>query len=133
MSATSKRELAVIPITPNEDHTGKEGYAVVASSGKAALSTAANDDMLGVILDGEPTTGKSSVAIAGGNLGPVRVKLHSTPGTVVLGTRLQLHTDGTFKADLATGARTVCARALESGAASELIEAVLLPPTIYAA
>lgn len=131
MSSLLKRETAIIPVTPNEDHTGKEGYAVIAASGKAALSTAANDDLLGVLLDGEPATGKSSVAVAGGNVGTVRVKLHSTPGTVVLGTRLQLHTNGTFKADLATGARTVCARALESGAANELIEAVLLPPVIY--
>jgi hypothetical protein len=120
-------------MTPNEDHTGKEGYAVKAASGKAALCTAANDNALGVILDGEGTPGKSSIAILGGNCGVVRVKLAAAPGTVVAGTYLQLHTDGSFKADLGAGnARAVCARALESGVANEQIEAVLLNVTIGA-
>jgi hypothetical protein len=130
MSAQFKRNVAVIPMTPNEDHTGKEGYAVKVSSGKAALVTGDTDTPLGVILDGETTAGKSAVAVADACAGTVRVKLDATPGTVAIGTYLTITSTGTFKAAVST--KTQCARALESGAANELIEAVLHRPVAAA-
>jgi hypothetical protein len=130
MSALFKRETAVIPMTPNEDQTGKEGYAVKVSSGKAALVTADTDIPLGLILDGEATTGKSAVAVCDACAGTVRVKLDGTPGTVAAGTYLTISSTGTFKA--AVSGKTQCARALEAGAANELIEAVLHRPVAAA-
>ncbi len=130
MSALFKRATAVLPFTPNEDHTGKEGYAVKASSGKAALVTADTDVPLGIILDGETTSGRSAVAVCDAGGGTVRVKLDGTPGTVAVGTYLTISATGTFKA--AVSGKTQCARALEAGAANELVEAVLHRPVTAA-
>ena len=126
MSARFTRENVILPMTPNETHVGKEGYAVKVSSGKAALVTGDTDTPIGVILDGEDTAEKSSIAVCEGCSGTVRVKLNGTPGTVNIGTYLTIASDGTFKA--AVSNKTQCARALETGAAGELIEAVLHRP-----
>lgn len=123
------RSNAILPIEPNETHVDKEGYAVKASSGKAALLTGATDLPIGVILEGSATTGKSSVALcAGGLKGTIRVKLGASPGTVALGTNLQVESGGTFIADAGSGSRVVCAQACESGSAGEFVEAVLFKP-----
>lgn len=117
----------VLPFTPTADHTDKRGYFVINSSGDAALSSAATDVPLGVIVDGQPTTGKDSVAMSG--TGAIaKVKCHSTVGTVNPGTYLILHTDGTVKADSGSGNRVQVARAVEAGANSALIDAVLINP-----
>ena len=59
----------------------------------------------------------------------------TTAGAIVKGSLLQLHTNGTFKLDLATGARVVCAQALEAKAAEgQLLKARLLSTAlVYAA
>jgi hypothetical protein len=120
------RSNAIIPITPAADHTGKEGYAVVIVDGKSSIVTSNTAAPIGVITEGADTTGKDSVALIGGGLaGTVKVKLGTSPGTVVLGTYLEIKADGAFKADAGTSG-TVCALALETGAAGELIEAALL-------
>lgn len=128
------RGNAIIPLTPAADHTDKEGYFVELSSGNAAIVNATTDIPLGVILEGRPTTGKDSIAISAGGLsGTVKVKVKgSSPGTIALGTLLQLHSDGTVLADAGTGARVLVAQALEAGAADELIEAVLFKPVVFA-
>lgn len=129
MSALFKRTLAVLPLAANEDHTGKEGYVVKVISGKAALVTnGATDQPLGIILDGASASGKSSVAVCDACPGTVRVKLDATPGTIAIGTYLVPTNTGTVKADPGTGSRMVFARALESGSANELIEAILFHP-----
>jgi len=124
------RENAVIILTPTSDHTGKEGYFVdVDATEKAALIDATTDLPFGVILEGATTAGKSAIAAAaGGFKGTVRVKLGAAPGTVRAGVLLQTNNDGTVRADAGTGARVLTAQALESGAAGELIEAVLFKP-----
>jgi hypothetical protein len=58
----------------------------------------------------------------------VKVKLHSTAGTVVPGTFLCLHTDGTVLADAGSGARVQVARAVETGVNSQLLDAILINP-----
>jgi hypothetical protein len=65
----------------------------------------------------------------------VEAKLHSTAGVIVKGSRLQLHTDGTLKLDLTTGARYVVAIAQEAKASeSQLIKVRLLSdPLVFAA
>jgi hypothetical protein len=124
------RENAVITLAPSTDHTGKEGYLVdVDATEKASLIDATADLPFGVILEGATTSGKSAIAVAaGGFKGTVRLKLGTTPGTVKAGVLLQTNNDGTVRADAGTGARVLTAQALESGAAGELIEAVLFKP-----
>jgi hypothetical protein len=124
------RTNAVIPCTPAADYTGLEGYFVKAtgSGDTVTLCTGVTDSPLGVITEAPTDTGKLSVAILGGGLaGTVKVKVTATsPGTIVFGSPLELAAeDGTVK--LGTGgASTVVAKALEAGAAGELIEAILL-------
>lgn len=122
------RDTAIIALTPTADHTGKEGYFVENSSGSAAICNAATDIPLGVITEGFPTTGKSSIALpAFGGL--VKVKVTDTsPGTITLGTYLTVKSDGTVQADAGSGSRVRVARACESGAAGELISAYLMEP-----
>ncbi|MBI3986976.1 MAG: hypothetical protein HY343_08660 [Lentisphaerae bacterium] len=122
------RDKAIVALTPAADHSEKEGYAVTNALGVATVSAAATDVPFGLILDGEDTDGKDSVAVFGGNVGPCKVKLS---GTVAEGDTIQLHTDGTFIVDAAAGARVVCGRMLEAGVATELREAVLFTPVKY--
>lgn len=122
------RDNAILPFTPAADYTGYEGYFVKPSGAAVTLCTTTTDSPLGVITEGMPTTGKCSVAIIGGGLaGTVKVKVTATsPGSIVMGSHLELAAeDGTVK--LATGGgATVVAVALEAGSAGELIEASLL-------
>lgn len=120
-------------MTPNETHVDKEGYFVKSSSaGVAALCTAATDIPVGCIVEGEATTGLSSIAVCdAGEI--VRVKVHSSTGTIIAGTYLTVTSTGTVIADAGSGNRVRVARALESGAANELIEAVLIYPLAIAA
>lgn len=121
------RENAIIPLTPAADYTGYEGYFVKAAGSTVTLCTGTTDSPLGVITSEAAATGKVSVAIIGAGLaGTVKVKVTaSSPGSIVLGSPLELAAeDGTVKLGTGGGA-TVVATAMETGAAGELIEAVL--------
>lgn len=124
------QDHGVIALTPTADQTNSRGYFVEASSGSAAIVNAATDIPIGVIVDGQTTSGKSSIAVAPGLI--VKVKVGSTPGTINLGTYLTVKNDGTVIADAGSGARVQVARALESGVATELIDAVLINPVSFA-
>ncbi|MCW5558813.1 MAG: hypothetical protein KIT22_13415 [Verrucomicrobiae bacterium] len=129
------RSNGILPFTPAADQTGQEGLFVEVAGGNVSVVNAATDVPLGVILEGRPTTGKSSIGLSDGGLaGTAKVKLAATPGTVVLGAYLVLDgtTLGAVKLDPGTGARVRVARALEAGAAGELIEAVLITPAVLA-
>jgi hypothetical protein len=122
------RDNAIIPLTPAADQTDKEGYFVETSSGNAAVVNAATDLPTGVIVDGETTSGLSSVALMNFG-GTVRVKLS---GNVNKLAKLQLAADGTVVTDAATGARVIVAQALEAGVSGDLIEAAFYGPIVYA-
>ena len=125
MSSLFKRTAAITPMTPNEDHTGKEGYLVKYSSGKAAINDSATVPALGVILDGEATTGRSSIGWLGALSGTVRMRAGAavTAGSLVI----QIN-DGTIKDDTGSGGRVVVGRAVESGVAGENLEVVPCTP-----
>lgn len=124
------RDNAIIPVVPTADQRGEKGKFITAAG---AIMANATTVPFGVILDGGNIDGESSVAIsAGGFSGTVRVKLAATAGTVVRGTFLTLDatTLGAVRADPGTGNRVQVAQALEAGANHELIEAVLIRPTV---
>ena len=123
------RSTAVIPLSPTADHTGKEGFFILATG--ALVSSATATPPLGVIAEGFDVGAKDSVALPNFG-GTVKVKLGATPGAVVAGSYLVLQADGSAKLDPGTGARIRVARALEAGIAQELIEAVLVEPAILA-
>lgn len=114
----------IIALTPTADHSGKEGYTVKNSSGSAALGAAVTDVPIGVITEGSTTAGKDSVALAGFG-GLVKIKLSSSPGSVVAFSNIEMHTDGSGNLASGTTGRIIYAQALESGAANELILARL--------
>ena len=105
MAGALTRDAAIFALTPAADQTGKEGYAVKIVAGEAAISTAHNGNF-GVILDGDTTSGNSTVALGG---------------------LLMVHTDATWKAH--TGSNNVCGVAMEAGVATNLIEAALCVDT----
>jgi len=115
-------------MTPNEDQTGKEGYAVKVdgtTANKAVLVTGITNAPFGIIVDGDTTSGKSTVAVAGSFSGTVWAKLSASPGTVNAGTKLEITANGTLKASGTSTARNI-AVALQSGAANEMIEAAVI-------
>lgn len=123
-------DLPVISIdNSTQDQSAARGRFVQTSG--ALITHASNQVPLGVLVDGGVASARSAIAPCGSGA-LVKVKLHSTPGTVAVGTYLCLHSDGSVLADAGTGARVRVARALEAGAASELITAVLLDPTVFA-
>jgi hypothetical protein len=133
------KDTAVVSfdIAASEDHSAKRGHFTKLASGKTTNIASATADLpIGCILDGgNQTTGTpDSVAVCGGGAGVAKVKLSASPGSVVAGSYLVLDgsTLGTVKLDPASGTRVQCARALEAGAANELIDAVLLDPVILA-
>ncbi len=126
------RDIAILPLTPLADHTGLEGNFILATGGIVTSATATLP--LGVILEGFTTKQKDSVGLPNFG-GTVKVKLSAAPGAVVFGSYLILDgtTLGAVKLDPGTGtARIQVARALEAGAANELIEAYLVDPAILA-
>ncbi len=102
------------------DYSGKEGYFVNADG---AFPAAAGDKPLGAITEVWDDT--SADVVLAGAAGTYLVKLGAAPGAVARGSFLQLEAGGTVK--LSEGTGTAVARALEAGAAGDLIEAVLLP------
>lgn len=127
MSPLFARATAIIPIVATASLAGKEGYFYkLDASNQAVIVSAATDVPHGLILAVSEDGLEISAAPLGGNHGPVRVKL----GTAITDLRkdLTVKADGTAESDDAAGARVVVARPLETGAADELIEAVLLPP-----
>lgn len=122
------RSNAIVPLTPTADHTGKDGYFVLATG--ALVSSATATLPLGVITEGFDTTGKDSVALPN-FAGTVKVKVTtSSPGSIVAGSFLTVKADGTVQLDAGTGSRIQVARAIEAGAAGELIEAYLVHPAL---
>jgi hypothetical protein len=127
MSAKFVKDLAIIAMTPTADHSAKKGFLVVNSSGSAALNASATVAALGVILDGETTTGKDSIGLLGGNLGTVKLK---AGGNITLFAKLQQKNDGTVVVDAGSGARVLVGLALEAAATDEIFEAMVFYPII---
>ena len=132
-------EKAVIALTPNEDHSAKEGYLVTLSGTVGTLVTAgaaATAKPIGVIITGYPTgTLKDDIATHK-FAGIVKVATAATPGSIVAGSLLALDgtTGGAVKLDPGTGARVVVGQALEDvGTGGDLINALLSAPIVYAA
>jgi hypothetical protein len=122
-------DKALLALTPTTDQSALEGYFVEASGLNVAVVNSAADIPLGVIIDGEGTDGKSTIALSESFAGIVTVKVTGTaPGTINRGTYLTLKADGTVQADAGTGSRVQVARALESAVANELVQAVLFKP-----
>ena len=119
------QENSIITAIHTADFTGEDGKFVETATGTDTISNAATDIPLGVITEGR-AAGSSIATPAFG--GVVKVKLHSTPGAVVRGSYLCLHTNGTVLLDPGTGNRVRVARALQAGAANELIDAYLMEP-----
>lgn len=128
-SALLARDRAIVTATPAADQRDKEGYGVgltsVSGALTATISASATVPIDGVILEGQNTTGKSSVGIPGGLGGTVRVKLS---GTVSAGDRIQQAADGTFVTDAGSGSRVVVGVVLEDGVSGDLVEAALFAP-----
>lgn len=121
-------DLSVISVANgSEDQSGARGRFVQASG---ALVTAATGQIpLGVITDGGVANARSAVCVSGsGHI--AKVRLSATPGSVVAGSFLVLTANGTLALDPGTGARVQVARALEAGAANELIDAIILPTAV---
>jgi hypothetical protein len=120
------RESAVYALTPATDLSAKRGYTVTIAGDVATLSASSTVPARGVILNGEPTTGKASIGILG-QIPPVVMKCG---GTITKGDLVQQNNDGTILTDAAAGARVVIGVAMESGVIGELIEVSTRTPLI---
>lgn len=125
MSSLFAMSLAVVSKVPNEDHREKKGCFVNLTNDLATLCIADTDLPFGLILDGENTDGRSSLAIPGGNVGPCFVK---AGGVCTEGSFGQLVYGKGAKNDAGSGNRTIVCRFLESGVEDDLVKAVLLNP-----
>ena len=116
------RDLAILSFPTTEDLSEKEGYVVIAdgTAGNVKLATAADGTPVGVITTpADGTEDNVSVAVTG-FAGTVRVKLGAACDAFE---SLTLMADGTVEG---AGAGTIVAKAMESGVADELVEAVLV-------
>lgn len=125
---------AILSFPGAADYSANRGFFVRfdgTNDRVALIATPASQRPLGVIVDGQPTTGLNSVALSGSGL-VVKVKCAASAGTINPGTLLQLNgtTLGTVSADSGTGGRVIVAKALEAGANDALIDAVLLPESV---
>ena len=128
MSSLFARSNAVIPQTPSATHASKEGYLVDLAAGVATISSSATVPADGVILEGQATTGQSSIGILGALSGTVRLK---TSGVIAAGARVQQAADGTVVTDAGPGnARVVVGVALEAAVSGDLIEVATFAPMI---
>lgn len=117
-------EKAIVPLDADSgvDFTDALGCSVDADGtlgGDFGVITVVNP-----AAAGETTSTEASVAVFGGNAGPVEVKL---AGTVAVGEYgISDGTTGKFTKAAATDVAQV--RFLEAGVADELVKAILLPP-----
>lgn len=126
MSTIYARNTAIIPIVAALTLAGKEGYFYKLDASNQAIAIAAVTDVPDGLIGDVATDGLEISGLKqGGNHGTVRVKL----GAAVTDLRkdLTLRADGSVESDDSAGARVIVARPLETGAADELIEAVLVP------
>ena len=117
------REKAIVRLAnkASTDLTGKEGYVAEYDSG---LKTSGGTNALGVITEGGET--ESDVAILGTVDAVLRGKAQ---GTIAVGNKLAVHSDGTLKAlPAAAGTYTVVGVALEAAAADELFAFAPMKP-----
>lgn len=120
---------AVLSFPGAADYSNNRGFFVRfngTADQVALIATPASQRPLGVIVDGQPTTGLNSVALCGSGI-VAKVKCAASAGTINPGTLLQLDgtTLGAVAADAGTGGRVIVGKALETGANNALIDAVL--------
>jgi len=118
MAGALTRDTALFSFASAADLTDKEGYAVEVESGKVELWDGTGD-LFGVIVDGDTTSGRNTVASFAGASGTVKVKLN---GTVSAGDLLEAESGGTF---IKRSSGDATAMAIEDGTATELVEAAL--------
>jgi hypothetical protein len=118
------RTDGLLALVPAADHSEKVGYFVEFSSGTASVVNATTDKPIGVIVDGETTSGSDTIALSNFP-GVVKVKLS---GAVTQGDFLTVANDGTVITDAGTGSRIQVARALETGVSGDLVNAILQTP-----
>ena len=120
------RASAVIALTPSADQREKKGYLVAIASDTATIISSSTTTVAakGVILDGENTDGKSSVAILGCTP-PVKMK---AGGSITKGDYVSQNTDGSVITDPGTGSRVTVGIALEDAVSGELFEVAPLVP-----
>jgi hypothetical protein len=97
-----------------------------------AAGAASNSEGFGVVVE-QAVNGSASmlsVAVYGGNTGPVEVK---AAATIAKGDLLKVTTGGKFTPASTANKDIPNAVALEAAAADELVPAVLLPPHAWAA
>jgi hypothetical protein len=118
MAGALTRDTALFSFASAADLTDNEGYAVEVESGKVELWDGTGD-LFGVIVDGDTTSGRNTVASFAGASGTVKVKLN---GTVSAGDLLEAESGGTF---IKRSSGDATAMAIEDGTATELVEAAL--------
>ncbi len=131
-SPYSARASAIIEAVGATDLSAKKGstvtLAVSAGVMTATLSASASVPAVGIIMNGEATTARSTIGILGApGLGTVYMK---TSGVIAAGARVQQAADGTIVTDAGTGARVVIGVALEVAASGDLIEVAPIAPMI---
>ena len=117
------REKAIVRLAnkASTDLSGKEGYVAEYDSG---LKVSGGTNALGVITEGGAT--ESDVAILGTVDAVLRGKAQ---GTIAVGNKLAVHSDGTLKAlPASAGTYTVVGVALQAAAADELFEFAPMKP-----
>jgi len=130
------KQVAQAIVQPQEafpngaDHTDKAGQAVRLNAGVSTLVS--SDTALtafGAIQEGgQSGEDDTIVAFAAGS--KCQLKANGTPGAIVAGSRVAVHTDGTFK--LAASGKAVCGIALESAGAGQLFWARTIVPVLEA-
>lgn len=97
--------------TETIDSTAAEGTFTDAAG---AVLTSATADPYYLVVDANLANDSQRTVCRPGFPGIVEAKLHSAAGTIVKGSKLILHTDGTVKLDPGTGTRLVVAVAQEA-------------------
>lgn len=115
----------VQPYTPSATHVDKEGYLVDLAAGVATISSSASTPAKGVILEGQATTGQSSVGILGAIPGFARLR---ASGTIAQDAEVQQAADGTVVTDALSGARVIVGQALEAAVSGQLFRAATCKP-----
>lgn len=120
-----ENEKAVIALTPAADYSAKEGYFVTHDGTTATVVSSAATKPDGIILNGETTAGKVSVALQKFG-GIVSAK---AGGTCTAGGPAYLKSDGTVY-DIQAGAATYIrvGEFVSSGVSGDLVKIVLTDP-----
>lgn len=133
LNVTQKSAIVYFNTPEGVDLCGQEGTVVALTAnpdipefvGTPLTAIPTQEQLLGVVLQGQPNQGTCVAALVGMYAGLIKAALSDTPGTINAGTPVTIMANGTWKA--AASGETVYARVIHAQWEQGMVEIGFVP------